>query len=617
MAWLWVLLLALAFSLLGLTGHDPWERDEAYSFGIIYNMVTTGDLVVPTLAADAFMEQPPAYYISAAWMVRLLGGWLPMHDSARLTTGVYLALALLFTGLMARRAWGPGAGNTAVLALIGSLGLMLHGHFMITDIALTAGMAMGFYGLLRAGTSVAWGALWLGIGAGLAFLSKGWLGPGILGVGALVLPLLFGDWRNSAYPRALLMALVIAAPWMLVWPVELYLRDPALFQLWLMDSNLGRLLGTGGLGPPVEEGFWLRTLPWVSFPLLPLALWTLIRHPRTALGNTGVRVALVVSAVGWGVLFSSGTARDLYALPLLAPLAVIAAGGVRSLPGWLVVFVYWLCVLVFGAMALGLWGLWGWGLVEGQPPQWAALGRHLPLDFHPTLDRAAALLALALTLATLLALKRVSPLRPAALAAWPLGLTLVWGLVSLLHLPWLDAAMSYRGVFTALAAQIPAEARGPGCVATPRGVVDRAAATDWTRMRLRESERAQLHYFGGIKARAAASPAEAPCDWLVLEVAAGQPASAVDLGPGWDRVWEGRHPTDRRDTFLLYRRSPGSLAGSVAPGPDPVQAVPPAPAAGAEPVPVQVPEATPAPESVPESVPAPAPAQPQEASPHV
>jgi 4-amino-4-deoxy-L-arabinose transferase-like glycosyltransferase len=48
----------------GLTGHDPWKQDEAYTFGIIRNMVASGDLVVPRVAADPFMEKPPAFYIT-------------------------------------------------------------------------------------------------------------------------------------------------------------------------------------------------------------------------------------------------------------------------------------------------------------------------------------------------------------------------------------------------------------------------------------------------------------------------------------------------------------------------------------------------------------------------
>ena len=575
LAWLWVLLLALAYILPGLTGHPPWTQGEARTFGVIDGMATTGDLVVPALDSVPVLERPPGYAISAAGMVRLLGDWLPRHDAARLATGVYLALVFVFTGLLGRRAWGPGFGNMAVLALIGSLGLLAQGHLMSPDVALAAGMAMGLYGLLRAGTSVVWGALWLGTGAGLGFLAQGLPGPAVLGVTALVLPLLFGDWRNRGYLRALLVACVIAAPWLLAWPAALYLRDPGLFRSWWEAADPWRLLWAGGLDPTKPMAFWRHTLPWVSFPLLPLALWTLLRHPQSAFGNPGVRLALVASTVGWGLVLAAGSVRGLDALPLLVPLAVIAAGGVRSLPGWLVGLCYWLCVLVFAVLALGLWGLWGFGLADGQPPQWPALGRYLPLDFRPTLDRDAALLALALTLGWLFTLLRLRPPRAAALVAWPMGLTLVWGLTWLLHLPWLNVAGSDYAVFTALAAQVPAEARsGAACIATPQDAADPAEATDWTQMRLGASERALLHSYGGIQTSTAASPAEAACDWLVLEVPGGRPLESVDLGSDWERVWEGRRRPDGRDTLLLYRRATGlgrARAGAAGPqGPRPI-----------------------------------------------
>ena len=80
-----------------------------------------------------------------------------MRDAARFATGLYLGLALLFTGLLGRETWGPGYGVAAVLVLISCLGLLQHGHFMITDTALLAGMTMAGYGLLLGRRSV-----WLG-----------------------------------------------------------------------------------------------------------------------------------------------------------------------------------------------------------------------------------------------------------------------------------------------------------------------------------------------------------------------------------------------------------------------------------------------------------------------
>ena len=45
-----VALLCAAWILPGLIGHDPWKPDEAYSFGVVYEILRGGSWVVPTLA---------------------------------------------------------------------------------------------------------------------------------------------------------------------------------------------------------------------------------------------------------------------------------------------------------------------------------------------------------------------------------------------------------------------------------------------------------------------------------------------------------------------------------------------------------------------------------------
>ena len=535
-----MLILVAAYILPGLTGHDPWKQDEAYSFGIIYNMVLTGDLIVPTLAADPFMEKPPAYYITATGMVHLFDGLLPMHDAARLTTGLFLALTFLFTGLMARAAWGNGFGAVGVLVLMSTMGLMQHGHFMITDTALTAGMSMACFGLLQSRTRAGWGGVWLGSGAGLSFMSKGLLGPGIIGISSLLLPVLSAQWRTGTYFKALAVAFAAALPWIVVWPTALYLRDHDLFMRWFWDNNLGRFLGGVELGPPAQEGFWLRTFPWVTFPAFPLALWTLWILRGRAFTNPGVIMAVIVSAIGWTVLFISHTARDLYAMPLLPVLALLGAGALSQLPRCMNYLGYWSGILLFGLIAIFLWILWIYGILAGEPPQWRFLDRQLPLDFEPDLRWRGVLAALALQAGWAWLLWKARPPRVIALIAWPTGMILGWALVTTLHLTWLDQAKSYRGVFTELREQLP---ENPGCVA------------DLKSRRLRESERGLLHYMAGITTEHIETPAATLCDWIIAELRLPGHDPGLDLGQGWRRVWQGHRPGDRRDLFILFRRT--------------------------------------------------------------
>jgi len=66
---------------------------------------------VPTLAGEPFVEKPPVFFVTAALFAELFGGWLPLHDAARLASGFYVALTLLFAGLTARELYGLEAGE--------------------------------------------------------------------------------------------------------------------------------------------------------------------------------------------------------------------------------------------------------------------------------------------------------------------------------------------------------------------------------------------------------------------------------------------------------------------------------------------------------------------------
>src|SRR6266478_1394714 len=118
-------LLFLAWMLPGLLGRDPWKADEAYSFGLVLNMVQTGDYVVPTLGSDPFMEKPPVFFITSAFFTKVFSPPLAMHEAARLSCVFYILLTLAAVGLASgeldpvddteNRPLRAGAGWVAVL----------------------------------------------------------------------------------------------------------------------------------------------------------------------------------------------------------------------------------------------------------------------------------------------------------------------------------------------------------------------------------------------------------------------------------------------------------------------------------------------------------------------
>jgi hypothetical protein len=100
-----------------------------------------------------------------------------------------------------------------------------------------------------------------------------------------------------------------------------------------------------------------------------------------------------------------------------------------------------------------------------------------------------------------------------------------------LLVPWLDAAKSYRAVFTDLARHLPPD---PHCI-----VMDG----------LGESERALVEYYTGVAPRRR-FVREEECAGLLWMGSAlkGHPPP----GPGWSLVWAGNRPAEANERFELY-----------------------------------------------------------------
>jgi 4-amino-4-deoxy-L-arabinose transferase-like glycosyltransferase len=527
-----MLLLGIAYVVPGLVGHDPWKPNEAYSFGIIYHIWSGGDWVVPMLAGEPFMEKPPLFYISAAYVAKLFSAWLPLHDAARLTSGIFAAVTLVLVGLSARATWGEGRGLVAVTVFLGCIGVLVDSHLIYTDIALLAGLALSFYGLVLSRTRPALAGLALGTGVGIGFMSKGLIAPGLVGCVAVSLPALFGAWRRRDYARCLAVALVAAMPWLIIWPYALYQRSPELFMQWLWINNFGRYFGFAHLGAQSEPWYYTLALPWFAWPALPLALWSAWRLGPEGLKQPAVQLPVLAVIVMLAVLGASASAGTQYALPVLVPLSVIAAGSANLLPQRVATILDWLCRAVFGLLALALW--WGWVemILQGHPPEWSWLASYLPMDFKPTFQGFAFAAAVALTLAWVLLLPRLREWEIRPLLSWTAGLTLVWSLLSTLWLPWIDTAKSYRGMFASMQRALPMDY---GCLASQN---------------LGEHERAMLQYVTGIISVRREVQSDTRCGFILQQGRAGD--QRFPPQGGWQLVWKGNRPGDTSERFSVF-----------------------------------------------------------------
>ena len=529
------LLIFCAWMLPGLIGRDLWKPDEGYTFGLVNHILRTGDWVIPTLTGEPFMEKPPVFYLVAALFAKITSTVLPLHDGARLACALFVGLAALFMArsssvmLPHRPVW------VAPLLLIGSLGLTIHAHQLITDNALLCGFAIAIYGFALAVRRPLAGGFWLGTGTGLGFMAKGLLAPGIIGMAALVLPACYAPWRTRRYLVVLCIAFLTAAPWLSIWPVALYLRSPQLFLDWFWTNNFGRFFGFVHLGPPAEPYAYPKLLLWFALPSLPLALRALWVRREELRTDAGLQIATTVFAVMFAVLSASANARELYAMPMLIPLALLGVWGLENLPPFVTQYLHWLSALLFTALALAVWACWC-AVDLGFPTRLSALlQQKQPLyASHVRLG----LLSIAIVLSAgwlMLISNRPGTYRP--VMTWAAGVATVWGLLGILMVNWFDTGMSYRGMLSELAQSLPA---GHACIESRN---------------LGESQRAIFEYFSDIVTDRQENPsARKDCGLLLMQTL--EQASAPSPGEPWTVIWDGSRPGDYHEHFWLYRKMP-------------------------------------------------------------
>jgi 4-amino-4-deoxy-L-arabinose transferase-like glycosyltransferase len=531
-----LVLLCAAWVLLGLFGHDPWKSDDATSFGIAYDMLKSGDWLVPQVAGVPTPERTPLFYALAAACARALGGTLALHDAARIAVGICLALTLLLLGLTSRELYGRAFRWMPVLLFVGCVGLWDRGHLLAPELGVLAGAALALYAFALVLRRPYVGGILLGVAAGATFLCRGPLGPILIGVTGLLLPL-FGPWRDRRYGTALALAVIVAAPIILAWPIALSQRSPALFAQWYDAQSMARFFGFAAAGPPVEPLYYLKNLPWFAWPALPLALWTLWVRGRGfngSLGSPGIALPATAFLVVLIALSAAAEPRANLALPLLLPLALLGAAEVDSLKRSYSGALDWFGILTFGLLAIVLWALWFQSLRDGLAEPVARLFRDTQPGYQPPWQPTAVIVSAALTLLWLALVRPARRSNRRAVLNWAAGMTLVWGLSATLWLPYIDSRRSYRPVAESLANHLP---QGT-CLASRN---------------LGEPQRALLDYFAGIRPIREEVEANHNCGALLLQV--GRDESEFPPDSAWEQVWEGHRRGDDTERFILFRRA--------------------------------------------------------------
>jgi 4-amino-4-deoxy-L-arabinose transferase-like glycosyltransferase len=525
-------LIALAFALPGLAGHDLWKTHDAIGLGIVHDMASGGSLLVPGIAGSPWLLDPPLYHWIALGFGSALQRLIEFHAAARLASGV-LMLAAFWLIHVAARGWAKPDedarvhGAAAMLLLLGSVGLIVHAHEAVPELASLAALCGALAVVPHAARRpLASGALF-GAALGCAALSAMWTAPVALFVAVAIARLACRDWRTTNAWIFIGISLLVGSALAASWPLALAWRAPEAFAAW-------RAVAWEPFGEPAANlRYFVVTASWFAWPAWPLALWaawSLRRRwsePRLLVPGLAALLMFLATAY-WG------QPQDVNLIPLLAPLALLGYQGALALRRGAAGALDWFGVLGFGFFGCLLWFSW-FALVTGVPSRFAKNFYKTAPGFAPefTVLYIAFALALAAAWVYLVFFTTRSPMR--SLLRWAAGIVLLWGTGAMLLMPWADYQKSYRSVALQLRSKIPV---GAGCIAQKSLGVSQAAALD---------------YHAAIRALPFDIVKPNACPLLLVQ---GSPKHEFDgPGAGWAKLADVGRPGDRAERYRLYRLS--------------------------------------------------------------
>lgn len=329
------LLLVATVWLLATAGLRPLMLpDEGRYVGIAWEMLGSGDWLVPTLDGMPFFHKPPLFYWLTALGLQIFGvnewaGRIASTFSALLATGVVF--------LFIRKHAGKSLANLSVVVLItqpfffvgaqfANLDMLVAAMITITIIAGADAVLNLERGLpYRTALTVCYGFAALGV------LAKGLIGFVLPGAILLVWLLVRGKYRLIPAllpPYLIAFFLVLAAPWF-IWMEKSF---DGFWDYFFVYHHFRRFSETGFNN---QQAFWfyiplllLCTLPWspwVFRGLSPRLLKTVKDAPISGL--------MLLWTLGILIFFSLPKSKLVgYILPALPPFACLVA---QQIHGWL------------------------------------------------------------------------------------------------------------------------------------------------------------------------------------------------------------------------------------------------------------------------------------------
>ena len=551
-----LLLLCAAYLLPGLVGRGPWKSADITSFGYMAELARNTEGIArwfdPLLLG--LRPETPALipYWIGAWAIKIAPSWVHPDLAVRIVFALllwgtftatwyavyYLArtsraqpVAFAFGGEARPTDYARAIADGGLLALIACLGLAQLGHETTPALAQLYFASHLFYGVAA--------LPYRRIGPVIALL-VGTIGMTLSGGPTVGLALAVGSALFIAYERrtadaasdespgytrgalatmiaaALVAAALALGLGLLQWKIQLPGNHPS---------------STSVLSDVRSQA---KLLVWFTWPVWPLAIWTLWRWRRQLTARHVALpfwFALVPLAATWTTDYSARSL--LLALPALATLAAFALPTFRrSAAAW----IDWFNVLFFSGLAVLGWIYWI-AMQTGVPPKPAASVARLVPGFVPEFSAIPFVLALAATITWCWVVRWRTGRHRAALwktLVLPAGGTaLCWMLLMTLWLPSIDYARSYAPQVRAVAERVGQ----PSCIAE---------------LALSRAHIAALRHHGQFNLQPLLLGTD--CPWLLVSPDTIERLHTIIRLEHWRFSGTLRRPSSATDDLLLYQK---------------------------------------------------------------
>lgn len=556
-----LIIVGLVYIFAGLYFRDPWKTDDLVGLATMMSSLNEPGLAawLPQVGTLAHAQDGPlVMWIGALFITVfspifelfttpldaiIISSRLPNFLWFGLLTGsvwysTYLLgrrseaqpLPLPFGGEPTVKDYGRMIADAALLLILATAGIMWRMHETSEVPAIIAFQAMALYSVVRMLDRPMSGAVSLGIALAGAFLSRGLIGalPILIAAVCAFIPR-FGLLNQR---RWLIVALALAI---------------ALSCLWLLPAiHFGPYWMTHWWAWHIDSLTWpnynealsvLRDLPWFLWPTWPFMLMAIWQW-RSWIKAPHIWLPLMFAV--WPLalmLFLADPFEPEYSL-MAVPCAILAAFALPTLRRGAVNALDWFAVMCFSLTAATVW--LGWvALQVGWPKQIANNIARQTQGYEASISWLAVIIALIGSVAWAALVRWRLQERPSALWRGTVlsagGIITTWLLLVTLWMPALDYVRSYRSVSAELAQAITSARKDNECIGTSG---------------LGLGQRAAFYVFNNIT-----FSHEDTCTLMLVQT------SPQALSEGYrpmsgrmiQRIWEGRRPAERRESFLLLR----------------------------------------------------------------